>query len=392
MGFVGSKNLQFCSALLVAVVLVACDKGKQPRSQGTQDTGGGSAQYSTRDQVRTELDRALKLATDPDQQKNVFAQFWIDWGRKNKNTFIKVPRRLFPSLIDPGAGANLRSPEHADKFKSPPLEALLKNRFDRKENGDCITTSAGEHKDASVSALNTTADVCMSIGNLTRIPPASLLREILGLVLHEAIHMGGGDEAEARTWQTEFSAYFGSRFGDLTADTVSSDTFKALSSAKVLVLRTQDMAGVDAKNPRIWGMMGRVAQLLATLPDLLDPLSLELKTNPKSPKHIRNYQNAALALIHKIQFRFEFQPSPIRAWFVQVPINFLTPEQVKPVLDDVAKHLNQIEENFLAFIGGPDEVQSVCILPAGELDARIFGQNEQIQLIRMSFPPRSCAD
>lgn len=390
MDFVRRRHLS--TVLLIKMVVIAGCSNPSTKSRGTEDSGGGSAQYSTTKQVEALLDKALKLATDPDQQKNVLSQFWIDWGRKHKHQFIKVPARLFPNMIDPGLGQNLRAPEHSDKFKSPYLEALVKNKFLRKAKGDCMVTASGEHKDASVSSLTLHADICFSIGNLTRIPPSSLLREILGLLLHEAIHIGGGDEVEAKAWQSEFSEYFGSRFGDLTADTLSSETFKSLSSAKVLLARADATAATDPKNPRIWGIMGRAAHILATLPDLLDPLAIELKTNPRSPALIKNYQNAVLALIHKIQIRFEFQPSPIRVWFHQIPINFLTPEQMKPVFDDLTKHLSQVDENFLAFIGGPDEARSVCILPSGDLDARIFGQNEQAQIARMNFPTRVCAE
>lgn len=49
-----------------------------------------------------------------------------------------------------------------------------------------------------------------------RLPPSSLLREILSLVLHEAIHMGGGLEPEAIAWQELFSKYFGARFNQKT--------------------------------------------------------------------------------------------------------------------------------------------------------------------------------
>lgn len=250
MGCLG-QNLKILLLGISIFAAVCCTKKDGPKNQGTQDTGGGSAQYSTPDQVRGALDRALKLATDIDQQKNVFAQFWIDWGRKSKNDFIKKPIHLFPDMGEVSHSMNLRGAEFTTRFKSPFLEALIRNRFDRKEKGDCLTTSSGEHKDASVSALNINADICFSIGNLTRVPPSSLLREVLSLLLHEATHLAGAEEAEAKVWQTEFSTYFGSRFGDLTADTATAETLKALSSAKILLARAQSFAEADAKNPRI---------------------------------------------------------------------------------------------------------------------------------------------
>lgn len=139
-----SRNCKLSLIFLTLAAIVACSKDSH-KNQGTEDSGGGSAHYSTSEQVGVELERAIKLATDPDQQKNVFAQFWIDSGRKNKHAFIKVPSRLFPNMVDLGATQNLRAPEHADKFKSPFLEALTKNKFIRKAKGDCMVTSLGEH-------------------------------------------------------------------------------------------------------------------------------------------------------------------------------------------------------------------------------------------------------
>src|SRR6185312_9633793 len=99
-------------------------------------------------------------------------------------------------------------------------KALKENKLTRLSSGDCLNTATERHKEASVSAFDLNAVICFSIGDLTRIPPSGLLREVLSLALHEATHMGGADENEAIAWQEEFSAYFGSRFGDLSGRSV----------------------------------------------------------------------------------------------------------------------------------------------------------------------------
>src|SRR5262249_12027 len=159
----------------------------------------------------------------------------------------------------------------------PFLRAMKQNRVNRLASGDCPQSIPGKHADASVSAFNVSATVCFSIGNLTRISPPVLLREILSLMLHEASHMGGADETEAIAWQEAFSSYFGKRFGEVPSESVSTDTFKGLSQMRSHLARAQRLASNDPKNTRISGLLGTIAEELESLPYYNDSLAITLK-------------------------------------------------------------------------------------------------------------------
>lgn len=352
--------------LLVSLVLVpSCSRKDSPKQHGGQDTGGGSVSYSKPDQVMSSLDRAIQLATEATPQKNIFAQFWIDSGRNSKHAFIKHPTRLFPNMT--GITEKPDLVKDAGKFESPYLLALKHNKVIRLESGDCLKSKGGKHRDASVSAFRVDADICFSISNLTHIPPSTLLREILSLVLHEATHLAGADEAEATSWQEEFSAYFGSRFGELTADNLTARTLKALGEARVLLLRAKAMAEHDPKNARIYGVVGKFAAELAALPDLSDSLAIELKLNPVNPDLINNYSNSVLALLFKIKLKFEMQVDPLFVRGIRIPINFLVPpEQMLPTLIEIGADFERVNENFLALIGD-SSAKPTCIVPEGDM-------------------------
>lgn len=365
MEFLGRKLSIYCLLLVLTSFLLSCSSEKRNHSQGTQDTGGGSAVYSTPEQVRAALDRAIDLVTRSNPNENVIAQFWIERGRKNNKSYIQNPIRLFPDLGTTQGDIDLRAAGMIDKFKSPVLQALKKNKIIHKEAGDCLRSSVGKHTDASVSAFNINADICFSIGNLTRIPPSALLKEVLSLALHEAIHLGGGSEEEAVEWQAQFSSYFGSRLGDVTADSTTALTFKSLSNAKLLIGRAKKLAEADVNSSHVHRMVGQVAQILADLPDVNDPLALEIKLNPKQPKLIGNYSNAVLALAERIVVQFEIQRDQIRigkgTW--RVPIVFMRPDQIPQVLGEYSMFLDQINENFLALVDDSSGARSVSIFP-----------------------------
>jgi hypothetical protein len=97
-------------------------------------------------------------------------------------------------------------------------------------------------------------------------------------------HLAGAQEPEARAWETQFSDYFGSRFGDLATDTVTMETLKSLSQARILISKAQEMASVDPTNPRIFGTVAKLAETLSGLPYRTDALALELKMKPRQSR------------------------------------------------------------------------------------------------------------
>lgn len=387
----GRRFLNASLPLVATVVMVCCTKDAE-KQKGTQHTGGGSAQSSSPEQVQKVLDKAIKLANEEDLQMNVFAQFWMDWGRKSPKPFIKNPVHLFPALVDIDPSVDLRASDNAIKFKSPFFEALDKNKFERKKFGDCLTTIAGEHKDASVSVLALEADICFSLGNLTRVPPSSLHGQVFGLVLHEASHIGGAEEPEAVAWQSEFLIFFGTRFGDLTTNTVSADTVKQLSFIRTQIAEALSWAETNPKDSRLYGEAIRgLANSLANLPNLLDPLALDLKLNPAATDLYGNYANSVLALIQKIQASFRMRIISQDGIPGSFPVLSIGPTTIVATLKDFSKHVELIEKNFSAFVRGTGEFQSTCILPAGEIDLGLFQQSAERNMIPPILPARACA-
>lgn len=389
-------TLSFISFLTALALTSACAKKQAVQSEGTQSTGGGSATYSTAAEVDRAIDLAIRMAQEPNHRLNIFAQFFMDVGRVSSSDFIRSPEHLFPSLGTPDPKADLSQKTFGPNFKSPFLEALSKNKLTRRPLGDCFTTVTGEHKDASVSELSLNAEICISVGNLTRIPPSSLLREILSLSLHEAVHMAGAKEDEAKIWQTQFSEYFGRRFGDVSTDSVTAETFKAIGAAKVLVKRAVDAAEINGKDPKIFGWIGRAAQIMYTLPDILDPIALNLKMKTSKPDIYGNYANSVFLFLNEANIRFELPPliplnfpKPSTAYTSTFSLPFLgaaTPEQVKATVGLLSKFLDQINENFLAFSGAED-AQSTCVKVGGVLNSQNFNRSVHKPI----FPDVECS-
>lgn len=390
MGFLGHPYQRAILASLLIGVSLGCSK-EQTRQQGTENTGGGSAAHSTAAEVNKALDLAVKLANDPNHQMNIFVQFFMDAGRKSSSDFIKRPDHLFPSLGNIEPTAELGDLADGTQFRSPFLEALSKNKLERRITGDCLTTLQGEHKDASVSQLSLNADICVSIGNLTRIPPSSLLREILSLMLHEAVHMAGAGESEAKIWQKEFSEYFGLRFGDAISDTVTGETLKSFGAAKILLKRANELAVANSKDPKIYGVMGRAAQIMIGLPDFLDPLALSLKMKTSKPELYGNYANSVLAFIVEAQVKFQFPPlhpaftAPVSDMPGEGAVPQTMPDQLQITLGKLNELFDRVNENFLAFTGA-EGAESVCVKPGPRLNKDNF--NSAIH--KPVFPKVNC--
>jgi hypothetical protein len=181
------------SLLLISLMITGCSQENRSGSsdnpfaaKGAQSSGGGATIKSSVDQVNAALDRAIKLATEPDPRKNIIVQFWTDSGRNNQRPYIKNPTSVFPEMAAsieagksyrplpaPGFPTVGQQPEDLMVlFKGPFLEALKRNKITRLDSGDCLLVGT-EHKDASVSKFEVDADLCFSIGNLQYLPPST---------------------------------------------------------------------------------------------------------------------------------------------------------------------------------------------------------------------------
>lgn len=379
MGIQGLKPLRLSLLILLAVSGLHCTRESTTRN-GTQTTGGGNTINSSKEQVNEALDLALKLATEPDMTKNVFVQFWKDWGRSNQNELISKPNHLFIRAETAAKAGYEVSPN--ERFESSVLMAFGKNKILRADS-DCQASSSNLHTDGSVSSFTVDADVCFSVRNLMRLPPASLLREILSLVLHEAIHMGGGQEPEAVAWQTLFSKYFGARFGDLSAEILSAETLKTMGVARIFLARATELAQSNPKDPRLFAQVGKLVQALDALPELRDSLAFELKLKPKRPELIADYSTSVFALIQEIRVKFEVNHDTVRAGGVRLPLEFMPPEKVMPTLTEISSKFEQINQMFLQLAGRNEFEKVTCTSPGEEPPTPILGSKD-IQ----EFPPK----
>jgi hypothetical protein len=337
---VSKEALRLSPLFLIAVTILSIQCARQSSHEsGGQDTGGGVTASSKPQDVNSAIDLAIQLATESDQQRNIFVQFWKSESAKLKSV---TPSRIF-SNFESATGQK-------SKFESAVLQAFKQNKVTRLAAGDCPQSIAGKHADASVSALNLSATICFSIGNLTRLTPSVLLKEVLSLLLHEAAHMGGAEENEAVAWQEAFSAYFAKRFGDVPSDSITTDTFKSFSEIRVRLARAQRLAADDPKNSRIIGLLGNIVEKLSSLPYYNDPLAITLKARPAHPELITTYSEAVSALAIKLQAKVQFYGDNS---FSTMSIKPETDEPIAqsdiiPLLDEVSRDLDKITENFLA--------------------------------------------
>jgi hypothetical protein len=255
-------------------------------------------------------------------------------------------------------------------FGSPPIEALKVNKIVRIPKGDCPHPKAETNADASVSDFNLSATICFSIGNLQRIPPSALLREILSLVVHEVSHLGGADEPEAKIWQSEFLAYFGKRFEDLSPEKVLVDTLRVITEARLLIERAKLRASANVNDQRIFGIFSAITTRLGDLPDFRDSLALELKLNPAHPELIDAYKASVIQMTGQ---RVKFIEGFITVNLHEKDGLFIAPD-VKPVdrvdvgskIAEFEKGIEHIYDSFVAFLGAPLALKSDCMFKPAE--------------------------
>jgi len=340
-------QLLLLTPLILALSLAAgCadDKGTvSPTSatqaaDGGQDTGGGFVLYSERKAVLEALKTSIELLSEIDPEKNIAIQFFKDQGFKSEVEEIAQGTHLFKDLRG---------------FESPALSALGKNKINYLEKGNCLESES--HIDASVSEIgNLQSDLCVSLENLRRIPPSSLLREVLSLMLHEATHLGGAQEEDAKSWQKEFSEYFGKRFGEISRESVVAPTFQAIMRSQNLIRDSLEMAERWPKDPRIFTKIGKVVEELESLPGLNDELAFKIKVKPKNLRDFRIYSNSAKKLINKLYMKFEIHKIDFKLLErIRVPLSLMPPDKVFETLQEIENDLHSLSVEFLNVIDEP---------------------------------------
>lgn len=341
----GTGCFRHRSIVLLLAVLVGCSPHAKDSNglMGTQSTGGGNPSVSTPDQVNAAIDKALTLGAETNPQKNIYVQFWKAKGQNSKSNFVTHPAHVFPQF---------NSSDESIRFNAPFYLALKQNKIVRLQEGDCRHPPEELTASASVSEHTFNATICFSVGDLTRIPPSSLLQEVTALLLHEITHMGGAEEPEARIWQNEFLRYFGERFGNILTDTDKDQTALMLSKAYALLNRAQSFAKKDLADRHILPDIMAAIETIASLPDANDELALSLKINPPHPELISNYVSAVQETVGTLRPKIETNdPKPALA-SDRIKIDLMVQAQdldIRSTLDELRDDLDRINEAFVAF-------------------------------------------
>jgi hypothetical protein len=311
--------------------------GGRNQQDGGQDGGGGTVNMSTDAEVKAAIRLALKLATEPDYRSNIFYGFWLwklktlDFGirasDKEKDRLEKQRAQSLANSVKIVLGTDMKCivPRDASKpdkdcdFNGENVQLMgnvdeftehLGGHFRRlikkskvvvRDDGDCGSNSSG-HSDASVTALKPGADLCFSVPRLRRVPPSALRREILSLLYHEASHLSGFGEADAREQQSSFLSYLSSRFGDFSGMAIINRTNAIIGNASRLLRHAESLVEKYPGDSRITGWMGRFADSLAGLPSFQDTVALRLIFNAETEaqrRAVNAYSISVLSLLRE---------------------------------------------------------------------------------------------
>ncbi len=360
--------------ILTLIGVVACPKKRSSQQQngtglndpgtsrnqneGTQHGGGGDAGQSTPEQVNQAIDKAIAMALEPDWSKNIFVQFIQDgtYPAENSGDDDRIDVILTPKFVFPNHGPRAQTEK---AYESPMLKAFGKNKIDRIPKGDCPHPPEEETADASVSELSTNATICFSVGNLTKLPPSILLREVLGLVFHEAAHMGKAKEVDAKKYQKVFTQYFAARFGDITVNDFSHRAETSLAFANLRIQRALELAKQNSQSLTLYAMMGAILGEIKSVPYMDDAELIEFKAKPKHPEHVENFWYTINLVSQQISSAFEppweLQLNPLVPYMGRIA----SPDEVVGKITEQAKGVKCLVENLKAFETG--ELRKDCI-------------------------------
>lgn len=393
--------LIFLSLATLSACSPKTDSAPAPVAQmtGGQDGGGGEITLSTLEQVKTALKQSIEWATNPDFETNVFARFYFD-----QYAYIDVdpiePKYLFPNMINQEELRSRGGREeafNAHSFESPALLALKTNKITILDKGDCPSPE-NKHADASVTAMNLKGELCFSAGNLTRIPPTALLKTVLGLVLHEVLHLGGAPEQEAQKWQEGFNSYFDVRYAGIGTENAFLKIQQSMHSLRRTADGAERLFKKNPNDPRIFTQFGILLRQLAGMPYILDAPMLEYSKGAARPWLKNNFVNAVIAITEELWEKFGTPKpmSPQGKVTVIKPFVPMSPAEMKTFIFKLQRSLDVLDQNLYAYTWGGfsgDLIKSTCVLPKGPLPDIFF--DEELKTVASygappKAPPRVC--
>ncbi len=192
--------------IFMVIAMLGCDRGKQNRGGGVVDGGGGGDLIvNTREEVVQAVAAAWKAVTASHAANPLYVAY-VELKKKDKrSTDEEEVFKLLQSALS-GEKAIPEMPwdgEDADQFRLENLSYLANKRLNLNENGLC--SGPGDHKFlASVTSLNRSGEICVSVSGLMNLPSGNLNRDLIALFAHEIAHLNGAGEALARKVQTYF--------------------------------------------------------------------------------------------------------------------------------------------------------------------------------------------
>lgn len=268
---------------------------------GGYDWGGGEHLLSSPELVHRTIEIVQSMAGEPSYEKNIYKDFYKNFARQ-----LEVARGfdfqyLFPQILTATGW------DWDYITKSPSLEAISHKTFILLENGDCPKASDETTADASISKHDLDGDVCFSIGNLTKIAPSDLTRQVMGLMLHEAVHLGGGDEAQAKIYQASFDVYFGGRFGEMLGEAYLEDVDTKLYDAFQELHVASNFISERRPTQNVYSRVGLAYGKLFGIPGATDPIALRLRLFLKNPQSAENFVKGLKLLMQDLEGNFDLQ-------------------------------------------------------------------------------------
>lgn len=331
-------------------------------TSGGVDGGGGVGATSTPKQVKAAIALAMRLATQTDYRKNIFQRFVVEGTQqeiRGEEKFKVEIERMFPALNHNSDVLRWDQPDLAAKLKSPVIDYLRTIQPQILEDQFCPAPDKN-HAEASVTKFDLTAKLCFSVKALVRIPKTTLLKEILGLLMHESLHMSGAAEETANEWQTAFDSYFSRTYGYIQERDLRKEHASVFMRVMVFNFITGQKYIEHGEDENARTMLAIIATEMAGLPLIADPIAMELGMRPKKPELMNNYVNSVLAAA-----QFAYKPSnlgpsagPSDAAKEQ---RIYQGEELTKLYEKFGKLFSIVGANYAAYANG--EGKSICLLP-----------------------------
>lgn len=318
MSSIGSSRVGILLAFTFAILLTGCP-GKKPSNDGKNvnasaidpgngqnggyDWGGGELIKSSPALVKRTIEIAQENAGENSVGNSIYRQFLI-WNNTNQSN----QKKLDTTILFPNSNDGLI----ADTVKltdSPALSAIAQKKIKLLESGDCPKRKDVPHADASVSKLTLDAEVCFSIGNLSKTSPSDLIRQVTALLLHEAVHMAGGDELAARAFQDAFNVYFAVRFGDTLGEAYLANVGPQLYEAVLDIEKVREQIRLQRPIPVIYATYGRIFGALSRVSGVQDLLALKLRLALKKESAAFNFVQSLSKIQNLIAEKIGFAPN-----------------------------------------------------------------------------------